>query len=84
MRKIIKWTPRNLPNQNVNLFPNLEKSCDLNGRHLTVVANDGDQFVHLVEQPDGSLKVNGGLDVEICNIFARKFNFSWVLICVFT
>ena len=76
MKKIIDWTPRNLTDQDLNLFPNLEKSCDLNGRHLIVVANDGEQFVHLVDEPDGSVKVNGGLDVEICNIFAETLNLS--------
>lgn len=76
MINLINWTFNANTGQDVNLFPNLEESFDFDGRHLTVVANNGGAFVHLVEQPDGSQKVIGGIDVEICNILAKKHNFS--------
>lgn len=62
--------------QNVNLFPSIEVTYNFHGQHLTVLANNGGLFAHLVYLPDGSTKATGGIDLEICDIFAKKMNFT--------
>lgn len=76
MVKLIKWTEKTTKEQIVTLFPKLKIDYNFHGRHLTVLANNGGLFAHLVQLPDGSTKAISGIDLEICDILANKFNFS--------
>ena len=76
-QEALVWSPFSIYFKKKSIFPGLlEKYSDFGGRDLTIAANGKTVFVKFQEQEDGQLIPNGGIDIAICDIMAKKLNFT--------